>query len=191
MGLELLAISLGLGTFQKQLKGRLVVVHSDNSGSEVGVMACFGFCIPIWLRVLQVALRRGTARKLDHAQLVHHQWLHAAVHGMELRVKRVATHDNIADLPSRGEFGILREHGAVEVLACQVLLALSPCPWLCAGSASAVGRGSSAGRLGIAAGEVGDGQVAYAGGQCCWGGCALSKTILHMCVPHGAPFPPV
>ena len=35
MGLELLAISLGLSTFQEQLSGRKVVIHSDNSGSEV------------------------------------------------------------------------------------------------------------------------------------------------------------
>ena len=35
MGLELLAISLGLSAFQEQLRGRKVVVHSDNTGSEV------------------------------------------------------------------------------------------------------------------------------------------------------------
>ena len=35
MGLELLAISLGLATFKQFLAGRNVVVHSDNTGSEV------------------------------------------------------------------------------------------------------------------------------------------------------------
>jgi len=82
MGLELLAISLGMCTFASLLVGRRVVVHSDNTGSE----ACF---------------RRGTARSWDHAQLVHEQWLQAARLRMQLFVKRVATDDNIADLPSR------------------------------------------------------------------------------------------
>ena len=35
MGLELLAISLGLSTFGQWLQGRRVVVHCDNSGAEV------------------------------------------------------------------------------------------------------------------------------------------------------------
>ena len=38
---------------------------------------------------------------MDHAQLVHEQWLHVAITGMQLFIKRVATDDNIADLPSR------------------------------------------------------------------------------------------
>ena len=59
-----------------------MVVHSDNSGSE-------------W------ALRRGCARRWDHAQLVHQQWLHALKMRLALHVVRVDTHDNIADLPSR------------------------------------------------------------------------------------------
>ena len=35
MGLELMAISLGLCTFEFWLRGRRVVIHSDNTGSEV------------------------------------------------------------------------------------------------------------------------------------------------------------
>ena len=35
MGLELLSISLGLGTFQELLRGGMVIIHSDNSGAEV------------------------------------------------------------------------------------------------------------------------------------------------------------
>ena len=34
-GLELLAISLGLSTFERRIRGRKVVIRSDNSGSEV------------------------------------------------------------------------------------------------------------------------------------------------------------
>lgn len=88
MGLELLSISLGLCTFEKYLRNRRVVIHSDNTGSEM-------------------ALRRGTSRSYDHAQLVHHQWFQAACKGMELHVVRVKTDDNIADLPSRSEHRFL------------------------------------------------------------------------------------
>ena len=49
----------------------------------------------------QVAVRKGTARSADHAQLVHAQWLFVAMYGIELFIKRVATDDNVADLPSR------------------------------------------------------------------------------------------
>ena len=35
MGLELLAISLAFCTFDWLLRGRTVVIHSDNTGSEV------------------------------------------------------------------------------------------------------------------------------------------------------------
>ena len=82
MGLELLAISLGLCSFEGLIRGSRLVVHSDNTGSEV-------------------SFRRGTARSLDHAQLVHTQWLQVARLGLEVWVKRVRTEDNIADLPSR------------------------------------------------------------------------------------------
>ena len=97
MGLELLAISLGLCTFGEWLAGRNVVIHIGNTaGSEV-------------------TMRRGTARSLDHAQLVHSQWHHVARLGAGVHVKRVATDDNIADLPPREEFRIFRETGAVFV----------------------------------------------------------------------------
>ena len=45
MGLELLAISLGLATFVDTLRGRKVIVHSDNTGSEVSgvcILLCMG-----------------------------------------------------------------------------------------------------------------------------------------------------
>ena len=96
MGLELLAISLGLCTFEKFLSGRKVVVHCDNSGSDA-------------------SFRRGSARSWDHAQLVHEQWLHAVRCKMNLFIKRVATDDNIADLPSREDFVLLNTERAVRI----------------------------------------------------------------------------
>ena len=101
MGLELLSISLGLCTFEDLLRGRNVIVHSDNTGSEVSPSPHVfraGVGIP---PMLQAAIRRGTAISMDHAQLVHSQWTQAAEQGLNLYVLRVGTHDNIADLPSR------------------------------------------------------------------------------------------
>ena len=95
MGLELLGISLGLSTFESELRGKAVVVHCDNTGAEV-------------------ACAKGTARSWDHAQLVHAQWLHAARERMQLFFKRVATKDYIADLPSRKSFRLLQSLGAIE-----------------------------------------------------------------------------
>ena len=96
MALELLSISLGLCTFKDKLANRKVVVHSDNTGAEA-------------------AARKGSAKHWDHAEIVHAQWLHAAVNHMFLYIKRVPTDDNIADLPSRREFTILRSKGAIEM----------------------------------------------------------------------------
>jgi hypothetical protein len=49
MGLELLSISLGLSTFAELIRGRNVVIHSDNTGSEVRACSldansCACFC---------------------------------------------------------------------------------------------------------------------------------------------------
>ena len=102
MGLELLSITLGLQTFKGMLQGSKVVIHSDNTGAEVRplVVAC-AFALLLGVLLLQVAFRRGSARSYDHAQLVHKQWLHAAVERLSIHVVRVATDDNLADLPSR------------------------------------------------------------------------------------------
>ena len=59
-------------------------------------------------------MRKGTARRYDHAQLVHAQWMHVAMLGMRVWVVRVATNDNVADLPSRQDLWQLRASGAVE-----------------------------------------------------------------------------
>ena len=60
----------------------------------------WGVSILHFVRV-QASLRRGSAVSWDHAQLVHEQWLLAAMSSMQLFIVRVGTHDNIADLPSR------------------------------------------------------------------------------------------
>jgi hypothetical protein len=93
MAWELLAIALGISTFREKLVGRRVRIWCDNVGGEQ-------------------ALRAGAARSLDHNLMVHGVWLHAVRVGYGIWVERVPTKDNIADLPSRESYGLLRSLGA-------------------------------------------------------------------------------
>ena len=95
MGLELLSIALALSSFEWLCKSRKVVIYSDNTGAE----CCF---------------RKAAAKHRDHAQLVNAMWTHAAICHMHLRIERVGTHDNWADLPSRSEYSTLQYIGAVK-----------------------------------------------------------------------------
>ena len=90
------AIALGLSTFANLLATRRVVVWSDNVGSE----AC---------------ARKGTAKCWDHACIVHSLWKRAAELRVNLFVQRVPTAENVADLPSREDYGLMRAIGAVFV----------------------------------------------------------------------------
>jgi hypothetical protein len=89
MGLEILAISLGMATFAAELHGRRVVVWSDNTGAEA-------------------ASRGGSARSWDHAVLIHDIWSLALCNHTAVWIERVATDDNLADLPSRESYKLLR-----------------------------------------------------------------------------------
>ena len=93
MGLELLAIALGLSTFGDFVRGRRVAVWSDITGSEKGTA-------------------KGACKEWDHSCIVHCLWLKAAALGIDMPVFRVPTHDNIADLPSREEYQLVRSLGA-------------------------------------------------------------------------------
>ena len=94
--LELCAIALGLSTSGDFCKGRKVHVWSDNAGSE-------------W------AVRRGSAKAWDHNEVVHAIWVKAAALRCHMRVDRVPTELNIADLPSRFSYDLLREIHATYV----------------------------------------------------------------------------
>ena len=89
-GLEMLAIALGLSSFAEELTGRKVVIYSDNKGAEA-------------------AARKGSAKAWDHAQIIHEIWTMALHLGAHLWIKRVASEDNISDLPSREVYGLLRD----------------------------------------------------------------------------------
>ena len=59
-------------------------------------------------------LRRGSAKCRDHNAIVHGIWVAAFEYGIGLWIERVDSDDNIADEPSRKEFGTLHGLGAVE-----------------------------------------------------------------------------
>ena len=94
MGLELLSIALGLSVFADLLRGRKVIIHSDNTGAEC-------------------CTRRGSASSFDHCSLIHQMWAHISRLHIFAWICRVPTDDNISDLPSRHEYAILQREGAV------------------------------------------------------------------------------
>jgi len=93
MGLELLAILVGLITFADILEGYDVRIWTDNAGGEG-------------------ALRKGASKSTDHNLLVHGTWLFAAKHRIGMFVKRVGTKENCADDPSREDYRLLSAIGA-------------------------------------------------------------------------------
>ena len=56
---------------------------------------------------------KGSAKAWDHNALIHNVWLQALQQHFSLWVYRVPTDDNLSDLPSRGEYELLHEIGAV------------------------------------------------------------------------------
>ena len=96
MGLETLAIALALSSFKSSLYGRNVRIWSDNVGSES-------------------ATRKGAAKSFDHNSLIHGIWSQALRLKIALQVDRVPTQFNVADLPSREEYALLEQIGAVWV----------------------------------------------------------------------------
>lgn len=96
MTLEILAIMVALSTFDEQLRGRKVIVFSDNKGAEF-------------------ATGKGSSKAADHNQLVHEIWTHALRSHIHLWVERVPSADNISDSPSRFDYELLEDMGATWV----------------------------------------------------------------------------
>ena len=94
MSLETMAVSVGLASFADELRGRKVLTFSDNTGAEA-------------------AARRGSALAWDHGEMVHGIWTQAFLNRTHIWILRVASDDNLSDLPSRCECALLRELGAV------------------------------------------------------------------------------
>ena len=111
MGLELLAIVLGLSTFLAECRGRVVRVWTDHAGGEG-------------------AVRKGSSFSDDHNAIVHMTWLLAANNNIGLFINRVPTLDNIADCPSRDDTCIL---DALSAVRCEPWLPVElwkPTTWL-------------------------------------------------------------
>ena len=118
-GLEILAVAVGLSTWADRLRGRDVVIYSDNAVAE--------FC-----------LKKGSAKALDHCASIHAFWVSVLDLDLRVWIERAPTSsaacarprsrpvtssaadDNLADLPSREEYHLLRALGA---RACQPRLA--------------------------------------------------------------------
>lgn len=99
----------GLSAFKDKLRGRNVVVHTDNTIAENGV-------------------KKGRSKSFDHACVVHCIWyvsINLAITmlqffsvfvrrsmaldlGAALYIKRVPTKENLADDPSRERYGLLQ-----------------------------------------------------------------------------------
>ena len=110
MGLELLALALALSSFGPLLKDRRLFLWSDNTGA-------------------QHAADRGRAKSFDHSCLAHCLWSKIAALNADVSVQRVPTKDNIADLPSREEYRLLKVLGAKRLPAKMDNMFLRPGAW--------------------------------------------------------------
>ena len=89
----MLSVALALSTWKDRLAGRAVRVYSDNT-------------------VAEYAFKRGSAASPDHDALVHWFWYIVYELRLTIHIDRVPTECNIADLPSREEYWLLRQIGA-------------------------------------------------------------------------------
>ena len=96
MSLELLAIPFGLCTFDHLLRRRKVGVWSDTVGADT-------------------VTSRGSSKARDYSCLVNWLWLKAAQQQVALRVNRVPSKLNVAELPSRDEHS--QPRGAGDIIA--------------------------------------------------------------------------
>ena len=71
---------------------------------------------------------KSSAKAFDHNALIHNVWMQALEQHFGLWVYRVPTDDNLSDLPSRGEYELLKEIGAVWHEPCMAELYLSDVP---------------------------------------------------------------
>ena len=77
----------------------------------------------------QASSRKGSAKSWDHCALIHEIWTHALLNQTYIWIERVASEYNISDLPSRMNYELVREMGAVwkaPLVAMQYLPAVGP-----------------------------------------------------------------
>ena len=103
---------VALSTFANELRGRCVVIYTDNKGAEGATSrgsAKVGMCVT-----------HGCGggfdiyhKSFDHNQLIHEIWSHAFQFRMHLWVERVPSKWNIADCPSRFKYNLMEALNAV------------------------------------------------------------------------------
>ena len=54
--------------------------------------------------------RLASTRATDHNLIIHALWLHAMKNSYGVWIDRVASAENVADLPSRDSYKVLEEH---------------------------------------------------------------------------------
>lgn len=57
----------------------------------------------------EVSTRKGSAKQFDLCRIIHEIWSLALCGGFGLWIERVPTDENIADLPSREDYELLRK----------------------------------------------------------------------------------
>ena len=101
--LELLSIAFGLSTFEEKLRGRNIVVHSENTTAENGVRKGRARYNSLHVFVntarseMSFCLR---ARTFDHTCIVRIIWSKLWDMGCGMYVVRVPSKENMADDPS-------------------------------------------------------------------------------------------
>ena len=93
---EIIAVLVGLMSFETWLEGRKVIVYSDNAGAEGSI-------------------RKGSATAPDQNRLIHGVWSLVMKLKIHLWIERVPSEDNIADSPSRFDYELLTDIGAAWV----------------------------------------------------------------------------
>jgi hypothetical protein len=130
MNVQCGCVCAGLSTFVDRLRGRNIVIHTDNTIAEHG-------------------MGKGRARSFDHTAVVHSVWYTFHAHncygaracallsrtmalemGVALYIKRVPTKENLSDDPSRERYGLLRRMGVGGCIFCLPVL-LQECAWAC------------------------------------------------------------
>ena len=113
MGLELLALALGLCTFSSVCRNRKVRTFSDNCSAEASVV-------------------RGSAKTWDHNAIVHAIWVKAAEISAHLHVERVPT--EVSNSRARGLWCVFMCASTLTGQYCRSPIAIAMRPFETAGS---------------------------------------------------------
>ena len=93
---EMLSVVLALSTLGSLIDGAVVTLFCDNAGALHGLL-------------------KGRSRCCETNQMIGRTWFEVMRRRIGLRLLRVQSKANIADLPSRKDFVLLRTMGAEEL----------------------------------------------------------------------------